>query len=96
MSVQLYSHAKGDLEKAVEIILQKANSLLLVKEKRTPEEIDELIPQAEAAKVLQISVATIIEWRKRKGLPHYNFNGRYLYSKAELLDYGRKQGQKKA
>ncbi|WP_439559062.1 helix-turn-helix domain-containing protein, partial [Dyadobacter sp.] len=96
MSIQLYSHAKGDLEKAVEIVLQKANSLLLVKEKKTPEEIDQLIPQAEAAKVLQRSVATVIDWRKNKGLPHYNFNGRYLYSKAELLEYGRKQAQKKA
>jgi hypothetical protein len=96
MSVQLYSHAKGDLEKAVEIILQKANSLSLVKEKKSSEELDELIPQAEAAKVMQISVATIIEWRKHKALPHYNFNGRYLYSKAELLEYGRKRGQKKA
>jgi len=96
MSLQLYSHAKGDLEKAVEIVLQKANSLLLVKEKKTPEEIDELIPQAKAAKVLQISVATIIDWRKNKGLPHYNFNGRYMYSTKELLEYGRANRKQKA
>lgn len=89
MSVQLYSHSKGDLEKAVEIVLQKANSILLVKEQKPIEEIESLVSQKEAAKILHKSVATVIEWRKNKGLPHYNFNGRFLYSRKELLEYGR-------
>ncbi|MBP7356775.1 MAG: helix-turn-helix domain-containing protein, partial [Cloacibacterium sp.] len=38
---------------------------------------------------LHISVPTIIDWRKNKNLPHYNFNGRYYYSKKELLEYGK-------
>lgn len=89
MSVQLYSHSKGDLEKAVEIVLQKANSILLVKEQKPIEEIESLVSQKEAAEILHKSVATVIEWRKNKGLPHYNFNGRFLYSRKELLEYGR-------
>jgi hypothetical protein len=39
-----------------------------------------LISQIEATKFLHISVPTIIDWRKNKNLPFYNFSGRY-YSK---------------
>lgn len=88
MSVQLYSHSKADLEKAVEIILKKATELTLFTNK-TEEKPEDLISQIEATKFLHISVPTIIDWRKNKDLPHYNFNGRYYYSKKELLDYGR-------
>ncbi|MBA5629222.1 helix-turn-helix domain-containing protein [Moheibacter lacus] len=88
MSVQLYSHSKSDLEKAVEIILKKATefSSPLKKEEEQPED---LIPQIEAAKFLHVSIPTIIEWRKNKNLPFYNFSGRYYYSKKELLEYGK-------
>ncbi|MFW2134793.1 helix-turn-helix domain-containing protein [Chryseobacterium sp. TY4] len=95
MSVQLYSHSKSDLEKAVEIILQKANNLLLMKEKKeTSSREDDLISQNDAAEFLKISIPTIIEWRKNKDLPHYDFNGRYFYSKEELLQYGRNRRNK--
>lgn len=95
MSVQLYSHSKSDLEKAVEIILQKANNLLLMKEKKeTSSREDDLISQNDAAEFLKISIPTIIEWRKNKDLPHYDFNGRFFYSKEELLHYGRNRRNK--
>ncbi|KQR95181.1 hypothetical protein ASG01_04835 [Chryseobacterium sp. Leaf180] len=87
MSLQLYSHSKGDLEKAVEIILKKATEFTLpIKEEQQPED---LVPQIEAAKFLHVSIPTIIDWRKNKSLPYYNFSGRYYYSKKELLEYGR-------
>lgn len=87
MSVQLFSHSKADLEKAVEIILKKATDFTLpIKKEEQPED---LISQIEAAKFLHISIPTIIDWRKNKNLPFYNFSGRYYYSKSELLDYGR-------
>lgn len=87
MSIQLYSHSKGDLEKAVEIILKKATEFTLpVKAEQQPED---LIPQIAAAKFLHVSLPTIIDWRKNKNLPYYNFSGRYYYSKKELLEYGR-------
>ena len=90
MSVQLYSHSKSDLEKAVEIILKKATEFTLPTNK-AEEQPEDLISQIEATKFLHISVPTIIEWRKNKNLTHYNFNGRYYYSKKELLEYGKNQ-----
>ena len=88
MSVQLFSHTKADLEKAVEIILKKATDFTLPV-KKAEEQPEDLISQIEATKFLHISVPTIIDWRKNKSLPHYNFNGRYYYSKKELLEYGK-------
>ena len=87
MSLQLYSHSKGDLEKAVEIILKKATEFTLPA--IAEQQPEDLIPQIEAAKFLHISIPTIIDWRKNKNLPYYNFSGRYYYSKKELLEYGR-------
>ncbi|GAA5097864.1 hypothetical protein GCM10023210_33330 [Chryseobacterium ginsengisoli] len=89
MSIQLYSHSKGDLEKAVEIILNKAHNFIapLKNEESQPED---LISQTEASKFLHVSIPTIIDWRKNKNLPHYNFSGRFYYSKKELLEYGRR------
>ncbi len=88
MSVQLFSHSKADLEKAVEIILKKATDFTLPI-KKAEEQREDLISQIEASKFLHISIPTIIDWRKNKDLPFYNFSGRYYYSKKELLDYGR-------
>ncbi|QQQ29876.1 helix-turn-helix domain-containing protein [Chryseobacterium indoltheticum] len=89
MSIQLYSHSKGDLEKAVEIILNKAQNFI-VPSKNEESQPEDLISQTEASKFLHVSIPTIIEWRKNKNLPHYNFSGRFYYSKKELLEYGRR------
>jgi excisionase family DNA binding protein len=93
MSVQLYSHSKQDLEKVVEIILSKVQSFQLQKTSKESEKED-LISQKEACEFLNISMPTIILWRKEKELPHYNFNGRFFYSQSELLQYGKKNNQK--
>ena len=90
MSTLLYSHSKGDLEKAVEIILSKATNFI-IPQKQSEEQPEDLISQFEASKFLRISIPTIIDWRKYKDLPHYNFNGRFYYSKKELLEYGKKK-----
>ncbi|MFP3598215.1 helix-turn-helix domain-containing protein [Chryseobacterium sp. SIMBA_029] len=89
MSIQLYSHSKGDLEKAVEIILNKAHNFI-VPSKNEESQPEDLISQTEASKFLHVSIPTIIDWRKNKNLPHYNFSGRFYYSKKELLEYGRR------
>ena len=88
MSIQLYSHSKSDLEKAVEIILLKAKEFRLPTES-IAEKPEDLISQSEAAQFLHVTMPTIIDWRKNKDLPHYNFNGRFFYSKKELLQYGK-------
>lgn len=89
MSIQLYSHSKGDLEKAVEIILNKAQNFI-IPSKNEESQPEDLISQTEASKFLHVSIPTIIDWRKNKNLPHYNFSGRFYYSKKELLEYGRR------
>jgi len=89
MSIQLYSHSKGDLEKAVEIILNKAHSFI-IPTKNEESQPEDLISQTEASKFLHVSIPTIIDWRKNKNLPYYNFSGRFYYSKKELLEYGRR------
>jgi len=89
MSIQLYSHSKNDLEKAVEIILNKAQSFI-APSKNEESQPEDLISQTEASKFLHVSIPTIIDWRKNKNLPYYNFSGRFYYSKKELLEYGRR------
>ncbi|KPH11854.1 MULTISPECIES: helix-turn-helix domain-containing protein [unclassified Chryseobacterium] len=89
MSIQLYSHSKGDLEKAVEIILNKAQNFI-IPSKNEESQPEDLISQTEASKFLHVSIPTIIDWRKNKNLPYYNFSGRFYYSKKELLEYGRR------
>ena len=93
MSVQLYSHNKQDLEKVVEIILNKVQNFQFLKSFKEPKKED-LISQKEACEFLNISMPTIILWRKEKELPHYNFNGRFYYSQSELLQYGKSNNQK--
>ena len=88
MSLQRFSHSKTDLEKSVEKKKKKATDFTLPV-KKAEEQPEDLISQIEATKFLHISVPTIIDWRKNKSLPHYNFNGRYYYSKKELLEYGK-------
>ena len=93
MSIQLYSHSKQDLEKVVEIILNKVQNFQLkqISKESKPEE---LISQKEASKFLKISLPTIIDWRNNKDLPHYDFNGRFYDCPKELREYGRKNNQK--
>lgn len=86
--LQLFSHSKNDLEKAVEIILSKAQSFI-VPSRNEENQPEDLISQTEASKFLRVSIPTIIDWRKNKKLPYYNFSGRFYYSKKELLEYGR-------
>jgi hypothetical protein len=93
MSVLLYSHSKQDLEKVVEIILSKVQNFQISKSSHESHNED-FISQKEACKFLNISLPTIITWRKEKDLPHYNYNGRYSYSEKELLEYGKKHNHK--
>lgn len=93
MSLLMYSHSKQDLEKAVEIILNKVQNFQLLKTSKEAEKED-LISQKQACEFLNISMPTIILWRKEKELPHYNFNGRFFYSQSELLQYGKSKNHK--
>ncbi|HAY3591751.1 hypothetical protein CMT22_00165 [Elizabethkingia anophelis] len=87
----LFTHSEEDIYIIVETVLNKAKSRLV--ELAMEESSKDLMSQENASKFLKISIPTIIEWRNNKDLPHYNFNGRYYYSKQELLDYGKKAGK---
>lgn len=89
MSIQLYSHSKHDLEKAVEIILKKHAEFSIAVPQKNTELPDDFISQSDASKFLHVTLPTIIAWRKYKDLPFYRFNGRFYYSKKELLEYGK-------
>ena len=93
MSLTLYTHGKQDLEKAVEIILGKIQYFQHLQPSTTIAPKEDLISQKKACLFLKVSIPTIILWRKEKGLPHYNFNGRFFYSESELLAYGKKKNQ---
>ena len=92
MSLVMYSHSNQDLEKAVEIILNKVQNFQFLKSSKESEKED-LISQKKACEFLNISMPTIIMWRKEKELPHYNFNGRFFYSQSELLQYGKSKNR---
>ena len=94
MSVQLYSHSKQDLEKVVEIVLSKVQNFQLLQSSKEQPQKENLLSQKEACDFLDISLPTIISWRKEKNLPHYDFNGWFFYSKKELLDYGKNMNHK--
>ncbi len=89
MSLQIFTFSKNDLEKAVEIILKKATSFSPSQPMKGDDQPDDLISQQEACVYLRISTPTIISWKK-KGLPFYNFHGRFFFSKKELLEFGRR------
>ena len=88
MSLQLYSHSTQDLEKMVEVVLNKVKNFQFSQSSKETQNED-LISQKEASKFLGISLPTIISWRKEKNLPHYNFNGRFYYKTTELLEFGK-------
>jgi excisionase family DNA binding protein len=85
----LYSHDRNDLINAVRIVLDEirkndlsANSL--------PSGDDEKLNQSEVAKLLNVSVQTIIAWRKANKLPHYRIGRFILFDKKEILKIARK------
>lgn len=87
----LFTNSEDDIYTIVEIVLNKAKERLI--EIALEESSKDLLSQENAAKFLKISIPTIIDWRNNSNLPHYNFNGRYYYSKQELLDFGKKAGR---
>jgi excisionase family DNA binding protein len=84
----LYSHDREDLINAVRIVLEelKKNDLKIAD---VPSE-DERLNQKEVAKLLNVSVPTIIAWRKANKLPHYRIGRFILFDKREILSIARK------
>ena len=47
---------------------------------------DELLTQQQAVKLLQISEATLIEWKKQKRIPYTKIGKRVFYSRQAIMN----------
>ncbi len=89
MSFQLITHTKKDLEKVVEVVIDRLRKTELIQQTPINPEEDRL-SQKEAAKFLGISVTSLISWKKQGKVPYYQIGRSIFFSKAELLKLARK------
>ena len=89
MSNLLYTHSKKDLEAIVEIVIERLRKTDISQStKDIPE--DDRLTQTQAAKLLNISVVTLIDWKKKGIVPFYQVQRSIFYSKRELIDIAQK------
>ncbi|MDM1299846.1 helix-turn-helix domain-containing protein [Empedobacter falsenii] len=89
MSNLLYTHSKKDLEAIVEIVIERLRKMDISQTtKDIPE--DDRLTQKEAAKLLNISVVTLIDWKKKGLVPFYQVQRSIFYSKKELIEIAQK------
>lgn len=89
MSNLLYTHSKKDLEAIVEIVIERIRKMDVSKTtKDIPD--DDRLTQKEAARLLNISVVTLIDWKKKGLVPFYQVQRSIFYSKNELIEIAQK------
>jgi len=87
-NVVLYAYSKDDLEKLIQVVIEKVRRNELISDiDVTPE--DDRLTQNEAAAFLGISVQSLIKWKKNGTVPYYQINRSIFYSKKELLNLAR-------
>lgn len=84
----LYAFSMEDVERLIELVIDKARKTELIGDKNISPEEDRL-SQKEAALLLGISVQTLINWKKQGFVTYYQINRSIFYSKRELLDLAR-------
>lgn len=89
MSLQLITHNKRDLERVVDLIIDRLRKTEFIHQTSINPE-DDRLSQKEAAGFLKISVTSIISWKKKGIIPYYSIGNRIFYSKSELLTIARK------
>ncbi|NOJ75704.1 helix-turn-helix domain-containing protein [Empedobacter stercoris] len=89
MSNLLYTHSKKDLKAIVEIVIERLRKMDI---SETTKDIpdDDRLTQKEAARLLNISVVTLIDWKKKGLVPFYQVQRSIFYSKKELIEIGQK------
>ncbi|MGV0938935.1 helix-turn-helix domain-containing protein [Empedobacter sp. ULE_I140] len=89
MSNLLYTHSKKDLEAIVEIVIERLRKMDV---SETTKDIpdDDRLTQKEAARLLNISVVTLIDWKKKGLVPFYQVQRSIFYSKKELIEIAQK------
>ena len=89
MSNLLYTHSKKDLEAIVEIVIERLRKMDV---SETTKDIpdDDRLTQKEAERLLNISVVTLIDWKKKGLVPFYQVQRSIFYSKKELIEIAQK------
>ena len=89
MSNLLYTHSKKDLEAIVEIVIERLRKMDV---SETTKDIpdDDRLTQKEAARLSNISVVTLIDWKKKGLVPFYQVQRSIFYSKKELIEIAQK------
>ncbi|MCM5664279.1 helix-turn-helix domain-containing protein [Galbibacter mesophilus] len=88
-NILFYTHNKKDLKRAVKMIIDEIRKTETISDLPIDPEEDRLT-QANAAKLLGISIPTIISLKKKGKIPYYEIGRSVFYSKAELLKIARK------
>ena len=89
MSIQLITHNKKDLERVIDLVIDRLRKTEFIHQTNISPE-DDRLSQKEAAAFLHISVTSIISWKKKGLIPYYSIGNRVFYSKSELLKVARK------
>jgi len=89
MSLQLITHNKRDLERVVDLVIDRLRKTEFIHQTSINPE-DDRLSQKEAADFLKISITSIISWKKKGIIPYYSIGNRIFYSKSELLIVARK------
>ncbi len=88
-NIILYGFTNKDLERTIEIVVNRLRKTELIGESYNNPEKDRL-SQKEAAELLGITVQSLIKWKKKKLIPFYQIGRSIFYSKKELLQQARK------
>ncbi|QCX37212.1 helix-turn-helix domain-containing protein [Aureibaculum algae] len=87
-NVILYGFTNKDLERTIEVVVNRLRKTELITSNNNNPEEDRLT-QREAAELLGITVQCLIQWKKKKLVPYYQIGRSIFYSKKELLQQAR-------
>ncbi|PKV49228.1 excisionase family DNA binding protein [Aquimarina sp. MAR_2010_214] len=89
MSFQLITHSKKDLERIVEVVIDRLRKTEFIQQ--TPiNPTEDRLSQKEAAKFLGISVTSLIAWKKKGKVPYFQIGRSVFFSKSQLLKLAQK------
>lgn len=88
-NVLFYTHNKEDLVRAIKLVINEIRKTDTISDSPiTPQE--DRLTQKEAAAFLDVSVTTIISYKKKGLVPYFQIGRSIFFSKSELLKLTRK------
>lgn len=79
----LYAFSEADLEKIIEKTIDRLSKEKPIQNSDLPP-VEDRLTQQEAAEHLEITVQTLIKWKKKNLIPVYQIENSIFYSKTEL------------